>query len=488
VGSDGEDVDGSSLLPDAALRRRAYERLVELLEQHWEGVRDVSVAPAASYPELEERLRGFDFAEPVALDEVLDEVGELLRDGIVHTAHPRYFGLFNPTPTFAGVLADALVAAFNPQLAVTSHAPAAVAIERHVVSFLGDRLGLSGAGGSFTSGGAEANLTALLLALERHFPETAERGLAAAPGQPILYVSGEAHDSFVKAARMTGLGHLAVRPVEANSGLALDVDALRSRIERDRAAGERPFLVVATAGSTAAGVIDPLPQIADLCGELGLDLHVDAAWAGAIALSERLRPLLEGIERADSVTVDAHKWLSAPMGAGVFLTPHRRDLASTFRVTAAYMPSAESSDPYLTSAQWSRRFIGLKVFMSLAAAGRGGYAAQIEHDFRLGDRLRTRLREGGWRIVNDTPLPLACFVPDTAADAEELARIAREVEASGVAWISVARLAGRPALRACITSYRSTDEDVDALCDALDRARGLSPGGRRAPLRGSGTG
>jgi glutamate/tyrosine decarboxylase-like PLP-dependent enzyme len=486
VGS--EDVDGSTLLPDAALRRRAYGRLVELLELHWEGVRDLGVAPAASYAELEERLRSFDFAAPVPLEQVLDAAGELLREGIVHTAHPRYFGLFNPTPTFAGVLADALVAAFNPQLAVTSHAPAAVAIERHVLSFLADCLGLSGAGGSFTSGGAEANLTALLLALERHFPEAAERGLAAAPGQPTLYVSGEAHHSFVKAARMTGLGHLAVRTVEADGGLALDVEALRARIERDRAAGERPFLVVATAGSTAAGVIDPLPQIADLCRELGLDLHVDAAWAGAIALSERLRPLLEGIERADSVTVDAHKWLSAPMGAGIFLTPHRRDLAGTFRVTAAYMPSAEASDPYLTSAQWSRRFIGLKVFMSLAAAGRGGYAAQIEHDCGLGDRLRTRLRAGGWRIVNDTPLPVVCFAPDTPADGAELARIAGEVEASGAAWISVARLAGRPALRACITSHRSTEADLDALCDALDRARRLSPGGRRAPLRGSGTG
>jgi glutamate/tyrosine decarboxylase-like PLP-dependent enzyme len=482
-------VDGTAFLPGASHRRRAYGSLVELLERHWEGVHELAVAPTASYEELEQRLRRFDFAAPVPLDELLGAAEELLGEGIVHTSHPRYFGLFNPTPTFAGVLGDALVAAFNPQLAVTSHAPAAVAIERRVLSFLGDCVGLPGASGSFTSGGAEANLTALLLALERHFPETAERGLAAAPGRPTIYVSGEAHHSFVKAARMTGLGHSAVRTVETAGGLALDVEALRSRIERDRAGGDHPFLVVATAGSTAAGVIDPLPRIADLCAHLGLDLHVDAAWAGAIALSERLRPLLDGIERADSVTVDAHKWLSAPMGAGVFLTPHGSDLASTFRVSAAYMPSAETSDPYLTSAQWSRRFIGLKVFMSLAAAGRGGYAAQIEHDCRLGDVLRTRLRERGWRIVNDTPLPVICFAPEAPADGEELARLARGVEASGVAWISVAQLAGRPALRACITSYRSTEADLDALCDALDRARELSPAaGRRAPPRGSGRG
>jgi glutamate/tyrosine decarboxylase-like PLP-dependent enzyme len=472
MGAEDEVIEGSALLPGPGERLRAYARLTELIERHLDGVGDLAVAPRASYEELEERLRGFDFASPVPLEELVEATGGLLRDGIVHTSHPRYFGLFNPAPTFAGVLADSLVAAFNPQLAVTSHAPAAVAIERHVISFLGDRLGLPGASGTFTSGGAEANLTGLLVALERHFPEATEDGLAAVGERPTFYVSGEAHDSFVKAARMTGLGQRAARSVPVGADLGLDADALRAAIERDRAAGERPFLVVATAGTTAGGIVDPLPAVADICQELGLDLHVDAAWAGAAALSERLRPVLAGIERADSVTVDAHKWLSAPMGAGVFLTRHSRDLTSTFRVAAGYMPSAESTDPYLTSAQWSRRFTGLKVFMSLAAAGRAGYAAQIERDCRLGDRLRERLREGGWRVVNETPLPVVCFVPDdAAAGAPELARIAAAVEGSGDAWISVAQLDGRPALRACIISHRTTEADVDALCDSLERAR-----------------
>jgi aromatic-L-amino-acid/L-tryptophan decarboxylase len=464
------DIEAGALLPGAPERRRAYAQLTELVERHLDGLRELPVAPGAPYAELERRLSDFDFGAPVPLDELLEATGELLRDGIVHTSHPSYFGLFNPAPAFAGVLADTLVAAFNPQMAVTSHAPAAVAIERHVVSFLGECMGLPDAAGTFTSGGAEANLTGLLVALERHFPEAAEDGLAAVGERPTFYVSGEAHDSFVKAARMTGLGQRAARPVPVGDHLQMDVGALRAAIERDRAAGERPFLVVATAGTTAAGVVDPIPAVADLCRELGLDLHVDAAWAGAAALSERLRPVLDGIERADSVTVDAHKWLSAPMGAGVFLTRHPRDLASTFRVAAGYMPSAEATDPYLSSAQWSRRFTGLKVFASLAAAGRAGYAAQIERDCALGDRLRDRLRERGWEIVNRTPLPVVCFVPEGPADAAELARIAAAVEASGEAWISVAQLDGRPALRACIISHRTTEADVDALCDLLERA------------------
>jgi glutamate/tyrosine decarboxylase-like PLP-dependent enzyme len=137
------------------------------------------------------------------------------------------------------------------------------------------------------------------------------------------------------------------------------------------------------------------------------------------------------------------------------------------------MPSAEASDPYLASAQWSRRLTGLKVFMSLAAAGRDGYAAQLEHDCRLGDRLRERLRDDGWRIVNETPLPVVCFIPDDGEGEaiDRLASIAGQVEASGGAWISVAQLGGRSALRACITSHRSTEADVDSLCDLLAAAR-----------------
>jgi aromatic-L-amino-acid decarboxylase len=460
------------LLPGPDERRDAYARLARLIEDHWEAVGELGVAPRETYGELADRVERFDFAEPVPVERAFEICAELLRDGTVHTSHPRYFGLFNPTPTFAGVGADALVAAFNPQLAVTSHAPAAVAIERHVLAFVARNLGLGDAAGSFTSGGAEANLTAVLVALERHFPETTADGLAALGGQPTLYASPEAHDSFAKVARITGLGHGALRTVPATVDLELDPDALREQVLADRAAGERPFLVVATAGSTTAGAIDPLASIAELCAELELDLHVDAAWGGAACLSDRLRPLLAGIERADSVTIDAHKWLSVPMGAGMLLTPHRQALASAFRVSADYMPSAAESDPYLSSVQWSRRFIGLKAFASLLVAGRGGYARQLERDCELGDLMRARLREHGWEVVNRTPLPVVCFTegPD-GRDGTRLSAIAEHVVASGRAWVSVGALAGRPALRACITSYRTTADDIESLVEALAEAR-----------------
>ena len=143
----------------------------------------------------------------MALEPLVDACSALLRDGIVHVAHPRYFGLFNPTPTFAGVLADALVAAFNPQLAAASHAPAAVAIERRALSFVAERLGVPEALGSFTTGGAEANLTGVLVALEHRFPDVTDDGLAGLGAQPTMYASAESHHSLAKIARMTGLGH-----------------------------------------------------------------------------------------------------------------------------------------------------------------------------------------------------------------------------------------------------------------------------------------
>src|SRR5262249_19475580 len=189
------------------------------------------------------------------------------------------------------------------------------------------------------------------------------------------------------------------------------------------------------------------------------------AWGGAVALAPELRPLLAGCERAASITFDAHKWLSVPMGAGIYLTRHPGWLERTFRVAAAYMPTgrAAAPDPYAHSMQWSRRFIGLKVFLSLAVAGWEGYAAAVRHQMAMGDLLRRRLAEEGWTVVNDTPLPVVCFRRPSI----RMAAVAAAVVASGAAWLSTVPLDGGPALRACITNYRTTAADVEALVAAV---------------------
>ena len=253
---------------------------------------------------------------------------------------------------------------------------------------------------------------------------------------------------------------------------------MRQAIRDDRASGALPFLVVATAGTTSAGVIDPLDDAATIAQEEGLWLHVDAAWAGAAALSDALRPHLGGIERADSITVDAHKWLSVPMGAGMFVTPHSDVLASAFEVTTSYMPAASTgvaADPYTASMQWSRRAIGLKLFLALAVYGRSGYAAQLENDVRLGRQLREKLRFDGWSVVNETPLPVICFAdPSRNDDGAFHDAVAANVVASGRAWVSSVRLAGRPAVRACVISHHTTPEDISDLVRALGEVRGTN--------------
>jgi glutamate/tyrosine decarboxylase-like PLP-dependent enzyme len=240
-------------------------------------------------------------------------------------------------------------------------------------------------------------------------------------------------------------------------------------------------MAVATAGTTNAGVLDPVPVIADIAEREGLWMHVDAAWGGAAALVPELAHLLGGTERADSVTFDAHKWLSVPMGAGLFLTRRVNALTAAFHLETAYVPRGEESleqpDYYVRSLQWSRRAIGLKVFLTLAVAGWDGYAAALRHQVRMGDLLRDELRGSGWTMLNQTPLPVVCFTDNAsgdgdAADAARLDAIRARVVAGGRAWLSTTRLTGiGPVLRACVTSFETQPEDVRVLVDALEEAR-----------------
>jgi glutamate/tyrosine decarboxylase-like PLP-dependent enzyme len=342
------------------------------------------------------------------------------------------------------------------------------------VRSLGSRFGEAFTDGNFTSGGAEANLTAMICALVHRFPAFGPGGMRSLARSPVAYASAAAHHSLVKAARVTGLGTEGLRIVPCDASLGMDVRALAAMIDRDRAAGYEPFLVAASAGATTTGVVEPLGAIAALARAQGLWLHVDAAWGGFAAFVPELAVALTGIADADSITFDPHKMLSVPLGAGLFLTRHHDVLGSAFSVTADYMPAHdeddERADPFTHSLQWSRRFIGLKVLLSLAVAGWDGYAQVLRRQTVLGNELRRELRESGWRIVNETPFPVVCFAHhDPNVD---LARVASDVQRAGKAWISPARLPdGTPVLRACITNYRTTEDDIRALVREVEAAR-----------------
>jgi glutamate/tyrosine decarboxylase-like PLP-dependent enzyme len=467
-GDEGSGQDLERLL--VALREAAAARL--------DAVRNAPLVaesdPVAIQAHLDQR---YDFAEPVPAGRLIADVISLLGRADLDSTHPRYFGLFNPPALPITAAADALVAMLNPQVGTRTHAPAANAIEEHVLRCLAGRIGFDpgACSGHFTSGGQEANTTALACALSARFPAAREAGLRALPGQPTVYVSEHGHHSLLKAARLLGFGSDAVREIASDESGAMRLDALTERIAADRAAGELPFMLVGTAGTTGIGSIDPLNALADLAATEDLWLHVDAAWGGGALMSDRLRGHLAGIERADSVTWDAHKWLNVPMGAGMVFFRSGHPGAEVFNVTTGYVPLPRNGggEPYLQTFQWSRRFIGLKVFMALAELGLDGYARLVEHQCEMAGALRARLRRAGWTVVNHTPLPLVCFThPSLAGDPDATGRLVDAVLASGRVWVSrIVTPDGQAAVRTSITSYQTQEKDLDILIDVLEAVR-----------------
>jgi glutamate/tyrosine decarboxylase-like PLP-dependent enzyme len=459
----------SPLFPAAAARRRVEDILTQALADARLRVDAGPVRPRIDPAAIAAELAPFDFAEPADLDLLIAWTIGQLETGITHVGHPRYLGLFNPAPTFPAQCADRIAAAFNPQLASATTSPAAVAIESHTARALAARAGLPAtATGHFCAGGSEANYTALLCALTHANPGFADRGARAFSGQPVFYISADSHLAWIKIAHQAGIGRAGARMIATDGAGRISTAALANAIAADRAAGHVPVMVAATAGTTNAGMIDPLPDCATLARDERLWFHVDAAWGGGALASDSLRPLLAGIERADSVTIDGHKWFATTMGCGVFLTAHPAVLSATFNVAASFMPShAPDLDPYTTTAQWSRRFLGLRLFLSLAAGGWPAYAGHVEHAVALTNDLAAAAAARGWSVANTPTLAVACLIPP--AGAPPVKTIVDRVVASGAAWLSAARFEGRDVVRACVVNAETTQADIAAVLAALEQ-------------------
>lgn len=476
VGSIGEDLPAPSkaLYPPAGERRRIDGLLTEELLDAVARTESGPTVPDFDREKFEAGLKAFDFASPKRLEDVLMWTIEQMLHGIVHVNHPRYFGLFNPAPAFPAQCADRIAAAFNPQLASAVTSPAATAIEAHTIAAVAKRAGLPPqTSGHFTSGGSEANYTAVICALTQSCAGYSEAGARAFSGAPAFYVSRESHLAWVKIAHQAGIGRSAVRLIGTDGGGRMDPQLLAQAIRSDRESGHIPFMIAATAGTTNAGAIDPLTECAAIARAEGLWYHIDAAWGGAAIASARLRPLLAGIELADSVTIDAHKWFAATMGCGMFLTAQPAILPAAFHVSASYMPPRGAMpDPYVNSAQWSRRFSGLRLFLSLAAGGWDAYARHVEKSVALAAYLAGKLKQSGWTVVNEPSLAVLCALPP--AGKNDVRSIVTNVLASGRAWVSAANFEGREVLRACVTHGETTEEDVDELVYALEAAQALA--------------
>jgi len=461
----------SALFPGVKTRQHWDHFLTRALHQAGQRVRYGKVTPTLDHAILQGELATLDFRDPCPIDKLLPWVIAQMEHGNVHFTNPRYFGLFNPSPTFPALCAERIVSAFNPQLASATTSPAAVEIENHTIRAVALRLGFgTGATGHFTTGGSEANYTALLCALTNANPGFASEGARAFQGAPVFYISQDSHLAWIKISHQAGIGRAAVRQIGTDGSGRMDVSHLAQTLESDRAQGFVPVMIAATAGTTGAGMIDPLLACRDIARRAGVWYHVDAAWGGALIASDRLRHHLAGLETADSVTLDAHKWFATTMGCGMYISAHPAVLAKAFGVATSFMPPSmgREIDPYLTSVQWSRRFLGLRLFMALAAAGWSGYGQHVERAIILSGLLKDILLRRGWNVVNDSKLAVICAEPP--AGAADVRIIVNRIVASGDVWVSAAKFQGRDVVRACVTHGETTTDDVLAVADAMQEA------------------
>jgi aromatic-L-amino-acid/L-tryptophan decarboxylase len=464
---------------DSETRRRLGYRLIDQIDSFFSSLPDRAVQlplEQRSYGPLHDVLpeHGED------AERVLDELcREMVEQGF-HVPSANYFGLMNPTPTYMGVLAEALVAGLNPQLATLARSQLASKIELETLRWIGERVGWPGKfNGTFTSGGNEANFSGLALALASRFPEVVEEGVGAIGGQPVLYASAESHHSLDKSTGLLGIGRKALRRIAVNEAAQLDSEMLERAITQDLAAGRKAFCVVATAGTTNSGTVDELIAISEICRQYQLWLHVDGAYGGVAIFSNRHRDLVRGIERADSITVDPHKWMAMPFAAGVILTRHPEILERAFSVAAPYMPKAAGAqlpDNSRISTQWTRRMNSLKLWLTLRVHGRQSYEELIDCQLKLSRSFVAWVKASeDFELAVPPMLPIVTFRLKPAGRtpqqrAADHNAIVDEVTRDGGRWISETMVRGESVLRMMVISYLTEERHLTGLETALTNA------------------
>jgi aromatic-L-amino-acid decarboxylase len=456
--------DGPELQLDAP-RDEVLQLAVTLISQAWNSFDQAR----PGQPTVDDNLRAVlreplpDTPEPVT--RALEEAAQILDESIAQP-RPRYFAFVGSSGLPIGVVADALASCFDANLAV--YAGAASAIEEQAVRWVGELVGYPVGGGAFTSGGTISNLTALAAARERAMPGTRAEGMAGR--RPAVYCSEEAHYSVVRAAELLGIGAANVRPIGLDAQRRMRTDALADTLDRDRAAGITPVAVVASAGTTLTGAVDPLGELADLCGDREVWLHVDGAYGLPAAGLPEMSGLFAGLERADSASLDAHKWLYLPKACGVILVRRREDLHLSFAHDEGYLPH-ERDEPHAVDVtlEYSRPFRALKLWLAFRAHGAEAFRRAVRRNLRQSQLLHDLIgRHDDLESLGPPQLSIVPFrhVPAGVVDLDaHNARLAVELQRDARVYVAPAAIDGRVYLRPCIVNFRTSDEDVAALVD-----------------------
>jgi len=467
------------------LHERLGQAVTKIIADYVKGLDERRVTSEATPADLEKL-----FDEPlpeigISVEEIFDRFTRDIAPHAMQVPSPRYYGQFNPTPLPIGVWADALCSALNQNAGAWRNGPTSAIIEARVIRWLCQLIGYGPQSfGTLASGGSEANLIALKCARDNAHAQIISVGVRSVPGDLVIYASEQCHYSVEKSADILGLGRKSLHKIPIDDRFHIQTGALREAIERDRKAGHIPCCIVGVAGATSTGVIDPLDEVADIARENACWFHVDAAYGGALAFSDKHKAKLSGIERAHSVTFDPHKWMFVPFACGATLVRDGgRVLRDAFDITPEYLSEDRGGadvefDFFRYGQMGTRRFNSLKLWMALKFMGTRGYARTVEQHIDLTNYLAGRIDElKDFQRLGEVETAVCCFrfLPKGVRRAEGPAqdrvqqKLQQRIERGGQAWLTTTVLHGRRALRVNVNSFLTERRHLDDLVELLER-------------------
>ncbi len=452
------------LAMDREAMRRAGYAAVDAIVGHLADLATAPVNGGGSRAEMEALFREPVPHAGVSIESLIDRFAREVIPNSLKVNHPRFFAYIPGSPVFPAVLGDLLAAGANTYAGTWLASPAATTIELVVIDWFRELLGLTpGTEGVLVSGGSVANLTALAVAREAKLGAEARQN-------GVLYTSDQRHSAIDRAVRILGFGSDRLRVIPSDDAFRIRTDLLAAAIDEDRSRDLTPFCLIAHGGTTNTGAVDPIQDLALLADRFGLWLHVDAAYGGFAAMTERGASLFAGLDRADSIALDPHKWLFQPFEAGCVLVREPGLLAGSFGHRAAYMREVPPAEEEVTFAdrgiQLSRSFRALKIWMTLKHFGVGPIAAAIERACDLAHEAAGMLERGGFEVLARPELSVVAFRIPGADDDRQVALV-DAVNRSGKAFLSSTTLRGRVALRLCVLSPATAYEDVAATVELL---------------------
>ncbi len=459
--------------------RKIGYQLVNTLADFYDSISDRPVTPGESPTQVQAILGSDVLPESgTPLPALFDKATELLLNHSLLNGHPKFFGYITSSPTQVGALAELLVAAVNPNVGANILSPVATAIEKQTIRWLAEFIGVPATyGGILVSGGNMANLTGFLAARTAKAPKSLkEDGLLNTPGEMVFYCSKATHTWIEKAAVLFGHGTRAIRWISVDADNKMDIEILSQTINQDVQSGKKPFLVIGNAGDVSTGVVDNLSAIAKVCKEHHLWFHIDGAYGIPAAVLPAYKNLFDGILDADSIALDPHKWLYAPLEAGCTLVKNPQHLIDTYSSHPTYYHFDSSIDEptlnfYEYGFQNSRGFRALKVWMALQQVGRNGYTKMISDDIRLSvfffeeaakhAELEAITQHLSIATLRYRPLNYQQDEAEENAYLDKLnEHLLNELQKGGEVFLSNAVVAGKYCLRACIVNYRTSQKDI----------------------------